>query len=53
MTTTPASERISRLRHAIGDGPHAASFNADKHLRAILETLKDKAALELLRKKAA
>lgn len=50
MNRRQTQERILRLKAAIGEGPHAASFNADQHLKAILVTLKDDQALELLKK---
>jgi len=49
MTKTQA--RIRRLRKAIGTGPHAASFNPELHLRAVLKAIGDQAALAELGKK--
>lgn len=44
-----ARERIVRLTRAIGSGPHSVLVDPRQHLRSVLVTLGDKAAVDLLR----
>jgi len=44
-----AAARISRLKAAIGDGPHSVEIDPAQHLRSILVTLRDKTAIALLK----